>query len=71
VLQVMKSRNHKEQGQPLDPENRRTVGSGTPSPIAHLGVQRLRGVTFDIRSREVSRAEARVETWQNHKVGPA
>jgi hypothetical protein len=41
----------------------------SPSPM-HSGVQRLRGVTFDIRSREVPRAEAHVDTWQSHKVGP-
>jgi hypothetical protein len=40
-------------------DNGRTVGSGTPSPIMRSGVWRWRGVTFDIRSGEVPRAEAR------------
>jgi hypothetical protein len=35
-----KSRSHEERRQPLDPGQGRTVGSGTPSPIAHSGVER-------------------------------
>jgi hypothetical protein len=51
-----KSRNCEERGQPLDPGHRRTVGSGTPSPIARSGVRRLKGVVFDFTSSKVLRA---------------
>jgi hypothetical protein len=49
-------------GGPLDQE---------PHRLSHSGVQRLKEVIFDFRSSEVPRAEAREDTWQNHKVGPA
>jgi hypothetical protein len=42
--------NREEQGQ-LDPGHGRTVGSGTPSPIAHSGVRRLRGPHSTQKSR--------------------
>jgi hypothetical protein len=48
--------------------SRRTVGSGTPSPIARSEVRRLKGVIFDFMSSEVPRA-VHEDTWQNHKVG--
>jgi hypothetical protein len=42
-------------GGPLDQE---------PHRLSHIqGVWRLRGVTFNIRSHEVPRVEARVDTW--------
>jgi hypothetical protein len=65
------SLSHEERRQPLDPSQGRTIGSGTPSPIVHLGVQMLRGVTFNCRSREVTRAEACMDMWQSRKVVPA
>jgi hypothetical protein len=60
--QLAKLRNSEERRQPLDPGRGRTVGSGTPSHIAHSGVRRLREPLLDIRSHEVPRAEARVWT---------
>jgi hypothetical protein len=53
----------------VDPDHGRTVGSGTPSPIARSGIQKLKGVIFDFMSSEVPRA-VRGDTRQNHKVGP-
>jgi hypothetical protein len=68
MLQVTKSRNYEERGQPLDLDHGRTVGLGTPSPIVHSGVRRLKGAIFDFTSREVPRV-MHEDTWQNHKVG--
>jgi hypothetical protein len=51
----------------LDPGCERTIGSGTPSHIAHSGVRRLRGPRLDCRSREVPRAEAQEK---GHVEGP-
>jgi hypothetical protein len=48
-------RGARKEGEPLDLGHRRIVGSGTLSPIMHLGVRRLSGATFDIISREVLR----------------
>ena len=67
--QLAKLRNSEERRQPLDPGRGRTAGSGTPSPIVHSGVRRLRGPLLDIRSREVPKLGTR-DMWQNHKVGP-
>jgi hypothetical protein len=50
-------RSRKERRQPLDLENGRIVGSGTPSPITRSGVRRLKGVIYEFTSNEVPRAE--------------
>jgi hypothetical protein len=60
--QLAKLRNSEERRQPLDPGRGRTVGSGTPSHIAHSWVRRLRGPRLDFRSSEVPKAEAREGT---------
>jgi hypothetical protein len=63
----------RKKSEPLDP------GTGGPldqnsvviSYIRSSGVRRLEGVTFDRRSREVPRVEARENTWHIHQVGLA
>jgi hypothetical protein len=75
VLQFTKLRSVKWRGEKyelLDP------GTGGPldqnsmviSYFGSSGVRRLEGVTFDRRSCEVPRAEARENTWCIHQVGP-
>jgi hypothetical protein len=61
------------ESEPLNP------GTGGPldqnsveiSYTGSSGVRRLEGATFDRRSHEVPRDEARENTWYIHQVGPA
>jgi hypothetical protein len=58
--------------EPLDPGTGGTLDQNSVeiSYIENSWVRRLEGVTFDCRSHEVLRAEARENTWHIHQVGP-
>jgi hypothetical protein len=71
--EVAKCETRGGESEPLNP------GTGGPldqnsmeiSYTGSSGVRRLEGATFDRRSHEVPRAEARENTWYIHQVGPA
>jgi hypothetical protein len=66
-----RSRNREEQGKSIGSREREDRWIRTPSPIVHSRDSEVeRGHFSTSEVGEVPREEARVNTWQNHKVGP-